>query len=186
MQARMSAPPGERPQASGRIPVSRSEVNYSEYEEWIKHVASTASEPSRLSFACETIGALQFEARGAIANELTGEERSIIQSIVDGLEGSAEDMAERLDILESLLYADSSRKVRYIPSLTEFLCSLAHFLDYKKTQNPAYIAAIGLNMINVIDYAVSGQIDGYSISDILQAEDMCAEIQRQERLLIVE
>ncbi|MDZ4835406.1 MAG: hypothetical protein SGJ27_16635 [Candidatus Melainabacteria bacterium] len=161
-------------------------MNYSEYEEWIKLAAASAAEDSRLSFACETVRALNIEARGAIQNELTARERQLIASIVDGLEGNPDLMRENLEELETLLYEDQDRKVRYIPSLTEFLCSIAHFLDYRDSSNPAYIAAIGLNIINVIDYAVSGQVDGYSIADILVSEDMRAEIERQERLLMVD
>jgi hypothetical protein len=164
----------------------QTKLNYSEYEEWIEHAAATAAEDSRISFACETVRALNIEARGAIQNELTERERELISSIVDGLEGSAEVLRSSLEELEELLYEDSERKVRYIPSLTEFLCSIAHFLDYRESSNPAYIAAIGLNIINVIDYAVSGQVDGYSIADILVSEDMRAEIDRQERLLMVD
>lgn len=161
-------------------------MNYSEYEEWIKLAASSAAEDSRLSFACETVRALNIEARGAIQNELTARERVLISSIVEGLEGNPDVLRENLEELETLLYEDQTRKVRYIPSLTEFLCSIAHFLDYRDSSNPAYIAAIGLNIINVIDYAVSGQVEGYSIADILVSEDMRAEIERQERLLMVD
>lgn len=139
-----------------------------------------------MSFACETVRALNIEARGAIQNELFPEERELVEAIVDGLEGDPEVLREKLEELEALLYQDQSRKVRYIPSLTEFLCSIAHFLDYRGSSNPAYIAAIGLNIINVIDYAVSGQVEGYSIADILVSEDMRAEIDRQERLLMVD
>lgn len=161
-------------------------MNYSEYEEWIKHAAATAAEDSRLSFACETVRALSIEARGAIQNELTDRERELVEGIVNGLEGDPEVLREHLEELEGLLYQDQTRKVRYIPSLTEFLCAIAHFLDYRTSTNPAYIAAIGLNIINVIDYAVSGQVEGYSIADILVSEDMRAEIDRQERLLMVD
>lgn len=161
-------------------------MNYSEYEEWIEHAAATAADDSRVSFACETVRALSIEARGAIQNELYPEERALVEAIVDGLEGDPEVLREKLDELEAQLYADQTRKVRYIPSLTEFLCSIAHFLDYRSSANPAYIAAIGLNIINVIDYAVSGQVEGYSIADILVSEDMRAEIDRQERLLMVD
>jgi len=161
-------------------------LNYTEYEEWIKHAAASAPEPSRVSFACETIQALYVEARGAIENELTDEERVLIRHIVDNLEGDSADLRDAIDELDGLLYADPTRKVRYIPSLMEFMCSMAHYLDYRNSDNPAYIAAIGLNMINVIDYAVSGQIDGYSMNDITVSEDMCAEIERQERLLMVD
>ncbi len=161
-------------------------MNYSEYEEWIEHAAATAAEDSRVSFACETVRALSIEARGAIQNELYPEERALVKAIVDGLEGDPEVLREKLEELEAQLYVDQDRKVRYIPSLTEFLCSIAHFLDYRRSANPAYIAAIGLNIINVIDYAVSGQVEGYSIADILVSEDMRAEIDRQERLLMVD
>jgi hypothetical protein len=161
-------------------------VNYTEYEEWIKNAAAAAPDVARLSFARETIRALNLEARGAIQNELTDEERELIVAIIDGLESDPDTLQEKIDELDILLYKDPTRKVRYIPSLMEFMCALAHFLDYRKTDNPAYIAAIGLNMINVIDYEVSGQLDGYSMNDILVSEDMCAEIERQQRVLMID
>lgn len=158
-------------------------MNYTEYEEWVKQAAEAAPDESRYAFAFETIRALHLEARGAIQNECTEGERQLVSFMLENLDGDAEELRERLDELDASLYRDSTRKIRYIPSVMEFMCSLAHYLDYRKTANPAYIAAIGLNMVNVIDYEVSGQIDGYSMNNMLVSEDMCAEIERQERAL---
>lgn len=159
-------------------------MNYAEYEEWIKQAAELAPETTRLFFAYETVRTLHNRARSAIREQLTGEENDLITEILDGLEGEPELVRDKLEQLDETVYQDPTRKIKYIPDLLEFLCSLAHYVDYRTTSNPAYIAAIGLNMVNVIDCAVSGKVEGYSINDILQAEEMVLEFERQQDIMM--
>ncbi|MBX3136267.1 hypothetical protein KF707_08515 [Candidatus Obscuribacterales bacterium] len=161
-------------------------MNYTEYEEWIKQAAEAASGEARSLFALDTLRGLHLEARGAIQNECTEQERELVSRILESLGEDAEQLSEQLEELDGLLYRDPTRKIRYIPSLMEFMCALAHYIDYRKTSNPAYIAAIGLNMVNLIDYEVSGQVDGYSMNDMLVSEEMSAEIERQQQALLSE
>ncbi len=159
-------------------------MNYAEYEEWIKQAAEAAPETTRLFFAYETVRALHNRARSAIREQLTGEEIDLIAEILESLEGDPELIREKLEQLDETVYQDPTRKIKYIPDLLEFLCSLAHYVDYRSTGNAAYIAAIGLNIVNVIDCAVSGQVEGYSINDILKAEEMVLEFERQQDIMI--
>jgi hypothetical protein len=130
----------------------------------------------------ETIRSLHQSALVAIEEQLKDEEQVLVGEIVAGLEGDSDQLRDKLDELDDLMY-QSDRKIQYLPDLTEFLCAIAHWLDYRGSGNPAYIAAIGLNMINSIDYAVSGQVDGYSMSDLLAASQMAQEVERQQVLL---
>ncbi len=161
-------------------------MNYTEYEEWIKQAAEAASAEARSQFALNTLRGLHLEARGAIQNECTEQERELVLHILDSLDEDTDQLDEQLEELDGLLYRDPTRKIRYIPSLMEFMCALAHYIDYRKTSNPAYISAIGLNMVNLIDYEVSGQVDGYSMNDMLVSEEMSAEIERQQQALLSE
>ncbi len=161
-------------------------MNYAEYEEWIKQAADAAPETTRLFFAYETVRTLHNRARSAIREQLTGEEGDLIKAILDNLEGDPELIRDKLEQLDETVYQDPTRKIRYIPDLLEFLCSLAHYVDYRSTGNSAYIAAIGLNIVNVIDCAVSGKVEGYSINDILSAEEMVLEFERQQDIMIPE
>lgn len=73
---------------------------------------------------------------------------------------------------------DDVRAVEFDPDITELLCAIDNLLNYAVARDPQFISKIAINMLNCIDYAVSGLPE-----DILVEPTMREEHERQKRLL---
>ena len=159
-------------------------MRYADFERQIMEMAISASEVARRGFAIDTIVRLHQSASDAIRNEYTEPERSLLASILDGLESTSADVLKlKLKQLTESLERDSVRAIEFRPDVTELLCAIDSWLDYRLSCDPHFIGAIAINMVNSIDYAIGGEIGDYSINNVFGAPAMVAEHQRQERML---
>jgi hypothetical protein len=160
-------------------------MTYNHFEREIMHMVASATNASRLRFALDTIGLLGRSAEAAIEAQMSEAERGALAEIMAGVEtGSAGGLRPKLEELTNSLCKDEVRAIEFHPDITELLCALDSFLEYADTKDPKLIGRIALNMVNSIDHAIVGDSKGYSIDNMMGANEMRNEYERQKALLV--
>jgi len=160
-------------------------MRYTEFEQLIAQMALEATGEGRRSFALDTIAFLRISAAPSIDSELTDAERTPLIHILDSLESEDLDtMRAVFNRLNESMSGDPVRAIEFDPHLTDLLCAVDAWLDYRKTGAPKCIEAIAVHRVNSLDYDISGQAEGYSIDNMLAAAEMRDEYERQRQMLI--
>jgi hypothetical protein len=159
-------------------------MTYNEFEQEIMRMAASATEEARIRFARETITLLRSAAAPALATELSASEQELLSEIVAFAErGSAEGLRPKLKQLTDQLCSDEVRAVEFHPDVTELLCAIDNLIAYSEMRDPRCIGRVAINMVNSIDHAIGGDSNEYSIGNMLAAEPMRREYERQKSLL---
>lgn len=160
-------------------------MTYKEFERRIQGMAAAATDADRLCFSRDTIGLLHSSAHQALSTELTEAEREVLSEILVGVEsGALNGLRPKLKALTDSLCSDEVRAIEFHPYITELLCAIDNLLGYSETKDSDYIRRLAVNMVNSIDHAIGGDSAAYSINNIMGAEQMRVEHERQKRLLI--
>jgi hypothetical protein len=160
-------------------------MNYSEFEKRIEQMTAAASDATRRRFALDTLRMLLASTQAAIKDELTPRERELLTEVLAGIEQPlTTEPAAKLAELDESMGRDEIRAIEFDHDLTELLCAIDNWLHYQRTGDPDFIARVAINMVNSIDHAIVGRDDDYSNKgDMLGAEEMRQEFERQQRLL---
>jgi hypothetical protein len=159
-------------------------VRYSDFEYRIKQMALSSSGTARHQFAFDTIERLCQSAQQAIINELTNVEQCLLAEILLSLETiPAVRVKRKLQELCDSMERDPVRAMEFHCDITELLCAIDNWLDYRSTADPLFIAGLAINMVNSIDHLIGGAMGEYSIDNIRGAPQMREEFERQKRLL---
>jgi hypothetical protein len=160
-------------------------MTYRELEEKIMEMAASATDAARLRFARETVGLLRNVADHAIATELTEAEQKMLALILaDVASGSMDGLNSKLKQLNDSMCRDEIRAIEFDSDITELLCAIDNLLAYFAASDPEYVGKIGINMVNSIDNAIGGDSESYSIHEMMGAEEMRREYERQRTLLV--
>jgi hypothetical protein len=160
-------------------------MTYKEFEQEIIRMAASATDAARFHFALDTIGLLRRSAQAAVLTELTEAERGALAEILADVErGSLDGLRPRLQKLIDSLCRNDVRAIEFHPDITELLCAIDSLLDYANSKNPGCIGRIAISMVNSIDHTIGGDSEGYSIHDMMAAEQMRSEYARQKGLLV--
>jgi hypothetical protein len=160
-------------------------MRYAEFEERIEQIAAAASDEARRRFALDTIGLLHQSAQEPARRELTTEEQRLLSTLLQGVEVRLPDeLAGALDELNNSMCLDPVRAIEFHPDITELLCAIDNWIEYRRSGDPRHIARLGINRVNSVDYAIGGDIGEYSVNNMRGASEMVAEFQRQQRLLV--
>jgi hypothetical protein len=160
-------------------------MHYAELEQRIAQMASQASAESRRRFAVDTINLLRQSAQPAIDSEMTQTEQRLLVGLLEGLEDlPVDEMRRTLEALDESMIYDPVRAIEFDQHLTELVCAVERWLAYRETGDPGCIEAIAVCGVNSVDYAISGLSTEYSIDNMLGAEEMRQEYNRQKRLLV--
>jgi hypothetical protein len=82
------------------------------------------------------------------------------------------------------MVADDVRAIEFHPALTELLCAVDSFIQYRRDGEPSHVADIARNAVNNVDYHIGGDSGDYSIENMLGSPLMVAEFERMQRLLV--
>ena len=133
----------------------------------------------------DTIGRLHASAESAIRDEFTEPEGLLLSEILAGLESlSAAALKRKVQELDDSQCRDPVRAIEFNPKVTELVCAVDSWADYRITDDPVCVAHIAINMVNAVDYQIGGESADYSIENMLGAPEMVAEHHRQKRMLI--
>lgn len=132
----------------------------------------------------DTIARLHASAESAIGEEFTATERLLLGDILAGLEGlPAAVLKQKVQDLDDSQCRDPIREIEFNPKVTELVCALDNWADYRITSDPVCVGHIAINMVNAVDYDIGGHTAEYSTEDMLGAPEMVAEHNRQKRML---
>ena len=160
-------------------------MTYREFEQEIQAMAAAATDAARLRFSRDTIGLLRASAQQALETELTEAEREMLSKILIGVEtGVLDGLQHQLKMLTDNLCSDEVRAMEFHPDITELVCGLENLLLYSETKDPNHISRLAINMVNSVDHAIGGESGAYSIDNMMGAEEMRNEHERQKRLLV--
>ena len=144
-----------------------------------------ATDSCRRDFALDTIGRLHASASDAFRSELTPDERQMADNLAKHFADA--DPQAQLDTLTRLndsMTEDDVRAIEFHYDITEWMCALESWFNFRLTNDPSHIASIAINMVNSIDQTLDDDPDGYSINNMLGDPKMVAEYERQQRLLV--
>jgi len=159
-------------------------MQYAEFERLIHERAATASKAARKSFALDTIGRLHDAVESYILQEFTEPERLLLREVLSGLERKPPaTLKPKFQELHVRLCRDPIRAVEFTPPISQLLSAIDSWIGYRTSGDPEHVAQIAINMVNVVDYAIGGEVAEYSIENVLGAPSMVAEYRRQERML---
>ena len=160
-------------------------MRYCDFEKLIHSMVACASESARQAFALDTIGRLHGAAEGPIHNEFADSERLLLNEILAGLESlPATVLKRKVQELDNSQCRDPLRAIEFHPKVTELVCDVDNWADYRITNDPVCVAHIAINMVNAVDYEIGGETGEYSIENMLGAPEMVAEHHRQKRMLV--
>lgn len=155
-------------------------MRFSEFQEEINRMASAATDEARFRFALDTIRLLHQSVKTAITEEMSGPEQALLEQLLNAVyERSFDGLRPKLEALLESMSADSARAQGFHPDIDEVIASIDNLLDYALLQNPQSIARIAISMVNSIDYSIGDQ----SVDNIMAAQEMRDEYERQKRLL---
>jgi hypothetical protein len=159
-------------------------MRFDELKKLIHNMAASAREPARRAFALDTISRLYAAAESAIRDEFTESERLLLNEIVAGIESlTAVSLKRKVKDLDDSQCRDPIRGIEFNPKLTQLVCALDSWADYRFTSDPVYVAHIAINMVNAVDYDIAGAAGEYSVENMLGAPEMVAEYHRQQEML---
>jgi hypothetical protein len=159
-------------------------MRYVDFEMLIQQMAASASDTVRRLFAFDTIARLHASAESAIREEFTESERLLLAEIVAGLERlPAAVLKRKVQELDDSQCRDPIRAIEFNPKVTELVCALDNWADYRINSDPLCIGHLAINMVNGVDYDIGGHTGAYSTENMLGAPEMVAEHYRQKRLL---
>jgi len=160
-------------------------MRYSDLENCIKEIAASSSETARHHFAHDTIRRLHQSAVEAISKELTDSERRLLTELLAGLDSQpAEGLKAKLNDLTDSMCRDPVRAIEFHADITELLCAIDSWIDYRRTADAEHIFGIAIAMVNSVDYAIGGDTADYSVKNMLGASEMREEFERQQHLLM--
>src|SRR4030095_2779372 len=100
----------------------------------IHRTAVSASESARCAFALDTMGRLHNFAKEAIHEEFTDTERILLTEILANLEREPmQILKQKLQEVNDSLCQDPIRAIEFNPNVTELLCAIDSWLDYRVT-----------------------------------------------------
>lgn len=172
-------------------------MNYHEFEDRIRRLVASASEKARYQFAQDTIKLLRRSGAETLSELLPQDSQELVNDIITKLDvESTVDLKKKLKRLISVRVAehvdgDPSEfdKIEPLdgheihPDITELLCAVDNWLEYRATRNPYFIERIAINMVNSLDYYIGGDSGEYSTDNFLGEPAMREEFHRQEHFL---
>lgn len=167
-----------------KAPVGSDPMRYPEFERRIVQIALAAPAKACHHFAIDTIRQLADSSEDAVKTELSSAERELLNRLLSDLSNGA--LSELTDAFSSLIDSTGKDPVRAIElrsDLTQLLCAIDSYIRYRQIGDPHLIAAIAINGINGVDYAIGGDGENYSTDNILGSPRMVAEYERVQRLL---
>jgi hypothetical protein len=97
---------------------------------------------------------------------------------------SPDELAGTLAKLNHSMCRDPVRAIEFHADITELLCAFDHWIGYRRSGDAHLIARLAINRVNSVDYAIGGDVEAYSVDNMLGAPTMAAEFQRQQRILV--
>jgi len=159
-------------------------MRFTEFQQCIGELAGSASDAARRRFAIDNITRLHSSAMPALQAELTPSEFELAEKLSETFaDGDAVTLAPILNALNDSMTADDVRAIEFHANITEWMCAIDHWINYLLTLKPQEIAALAMNMVNSVDYAIGGDVGGYSIENVLASPLMQAEHERQRKYL---
>jgi hypothetical protein len=159
-------------------------MRYADFEHRIVRMAASASESARRSFAIDTITRLFAGAAGPLSLQLTPDEHNLAQRLAEGFaDGDLQSLKDMLNRLSDSMTLDEVRAIEFDPAITEWMSAIDNWIGYRQSGDPKAIAGVAINLVNAIDYEIEGRAEGYSIDNILGAQAMRVEYERQQRML---
>lgn len=159
-------------------------MKYADFKKAIHELVCSAAEDGRRAFALDTIRLLHESAKSAINSQFTEAEFNQLTKILSRVaDGPFDELKRELEDLLNSQCEDPVRAIEFDSVVTELLCAVDHWIDYRLKGNPDSITGVAINMVNHVDYCIGGDGGGYSIDNMLGAPAMVAEYQRQQTLL---
>jgi hypothetical protein len=154
-------------------------MRYEDYERWINRVAAAASAAARSEFALETIRRLQDSTADLVKKELDSSEQQLLAKSLGEIEAvSPTETVSLLRSLDESMSRDEARAVGFHPNILWLLSALSDWAHYRRSLDPRFIARIGIQMVNRIDYD-----HPVNIRNMLDTPHMATEFERQRLLL---
>jgi len=160
-------------------------MRYRELCERMEQMAQAASLEARRHFAYDSLRLLRETAHEPIEQQLTDTERQVLQMLLDAI-------ADRTFAVTGPLFQeicdrtgnDEIRALGLDGSITDLLVGIDYLLTFERTGDPAAIARLASTMVDSVDNAVCGVVEGYSLDDMFAAPAMREEYERQQHLLL--
>src|SRR5215813_228053 len=113
-------------------------MRYTDFEKLIHKRAADASESARKAFALDTINRLYVSAEHLIRDEFTESERLLLSEIVASLESlPAAVLKEKVRELDG---SHPIRAIEFNPKVTELVCAVDSWADYRISNDPVHVA----------------------------------------------
>ena len=104
----------------------------------------------------------------------------LLSEILGGLESLPPAVLKRkVEELNDSQCRDPVRAIEFNPKVTELVCAVDNWADYRITNDPVCVGHIAINMVNAVDYEIGGETGDYSIQNMLGAPEMLEEHHRQ-------
>lgn len=156
-------------------------MTYAEYEQNIEELAIKASDDSRRNFAIDSILLLRRSVESILNDDLNVREQDLLAALIRDLEIQPPDnLGAILNELDKSTSQDPVRGIELSRDLVELFCAIDHWIKYRQTSNPHWIARLAINVVNHVDDSTD---HGLALSDIFAEPRMVAEFQRQRTRL---